>query len=84
MRVEYGNGKTRYGTGVSIKLTGDEVAVAIRAYCVAHGVHIDGPSTVVVNNDLCMSGEIYVDPAGFVIARGGKFPGRGPYAVNRR
>jgi hypothetical protein len=78
MQVEYGNGTTKYGTGVIIKLTGDEVAAAIRAYCVAHGIHVEGPNTVAVNHELCTSGEVYVDPAGVVIAQGDKFSGRGP------
>ena len=29
MKVRHGNGKTEYGPGVEIKLTGDEVALAI-------------------------------------------------------
>lgn len=78
MDFEYGNGKTKYGPVVSIKLTGDEVATAIYAYLVAYGVHVDGPRTVLVNGELCSSGEVYVDPSGFVIAQGDKFSGRGP------
>lgn len=78
MRVEYGNGPTQYGPGVSIHLSGDEVATAIDAYLVAHGLHVSGPRTVTVNGELCRDGEVYVDPSGFVISDGKKFSGRGP------
>lgn len=78
MKVKYGHGTTEYGPGVSIELTGDEVATAIDAYLVAHGIHVDGPRTIRVNGELCKSGRVYVDPSGFVIADGEKFDGRGP------
>lgn len=78
MRVKYGNGPTEYGSGVDIELTGDEVATAIFAFLVAHGVHVDGPRTVTVNGELCETGRVYVDPIGFVIdAEGQKFSGKG-------
>lgn len=77
MKVDYGPGTTKYGPGVSIDMTGDEVAQAISAYLVAHGIHISGARTVMVNGDLCESGRIYVDPSGFVIADGKKMSGRG-------
>lgn len=77
MKVKYGKGKTEYGPGVEIKLTGDEVARAIDAYLVAHGIHVSGPRTVTVNGDLCERGRVYVDPSGFVIADGEKYDGRG-------
>ena len=76
MKVEQGKGKTQYGPGVSIHLTGDEVARAIIAYLVAHGVHADGPRTVTVNGELCLNGHVYVDPSGFIISQDGeKFSG---------
>lgn len=75
MKIKYGNGK-KYGTGVAIDLTGDEVATAIDAYLVAHNVHVSGPRTITVNEELCDSGHIYVDPSGFVIFEGEKFDGR--------
>lgn len=78
MRVEYGDGPTQYGPGVSVHLTGDEVATAIDAYLVAHGLYVSGPRTVTVNGELCDVGEVYVDPSGFVISEGKKFSGRGP------
>lgn len=78
MRVRYGEGKTEYGPGVIISLTGDEVAVAIDAYLVAHGVCVRGPRTVMVNGEMCDTGHIYVDPSGFVIFRGKKLSGCGP------
>lgn len=77
MEVRYGDGKTEYGPGVSIELTGDEVATAIDAYLVAHGVYVSGPRTISVNGDLCDDGQVYVDPSGFVIANGKRFSGRG-------
>lgn len=77
MNVRYGNGTTQYGPGVSIELDGDEVVRAIDAYLVAHGVHVSGPRTIRVNDELCENGSVYVDPSGFVIAKGQKFSGRG-------
>ena len=77
MKVEFGKGKTEYGTGVQIDLTGDEVATAISSYLVAHGIHIVGERTITVNGELCEYGGIYVDPSGRVIANGEGFDGRG-------
>ncbi len=77
MKIRLGDGKTQYGPGVSIELTGDEVATAIDAYLVAHNVHVSGPRTITVNGNLCEEGEVYVDPSGFAIAAGKKFDGRG-------
>ena len=71
MKVDYGAGKTQYGPGVSIELDGDEVAVAIEAYLLAHGVRIHGPRTITVNGALCESGNVYVDPAGRCVVLGG-------------
>lgn len=79
MKIQYGEGKTKYGPGVDIHLDGDEVARAIMAWLVAHGVHVEGPRTIQVNACLCDSGRVYVDPSGFVIdADGRKHSGRGP------
>ena len=78
MIVKYGEGRTEYGPGVSIELTGDEVATAIDAWLVAHGVHVSGPRTITVNSGLCTFGHVYVDPSGFVITDGEKLTGRGP------
>ncbi len=77
MIVKHGNGRTEYGPGVSVELTGDEVATAIDAWLVAHDVHVSGARTVTVNGELCKSGHVYVDPSGFVIADGVKISGRG-------
>lgn len=77
MDVRRGRGQTKYGPGVDIDLTGAEVATAIDAYLVAHGVHVRGARTITVNGELCECGNIYVDPSGFVIANGEKFSGDG-------
>ncbi len=77
MNIQRGNGCTKYGPGVSIDLTGDEVATAISSWLVAHGVHISGPRTVSVNGELADVGHVYVDPVGFVITGDGeKISGR--------
>lgn len=77
MKVEFGKGKTKYGPGVNIKLSGDEVATAIDAYLVARGIHVVGPRTIRVNGDLCDQGNVYVDPSGFVMSDGKRYTGRG-------
>ncbi len=77
MKIKRGKGRTKYGPGVSIELSGDEVALAIDAYIVAHGAHVNGPRTVTVNGDLCEKGRVYVDPSGFVITNGDRYSGRG-------
>lgn len=79
MEINYGKGKTAFGTGVDIKLDGDEVALAIDAYLVAQGVSVRGPRTININDKLIDSGSVYVDPCGFVIdEEGRRFEGRGP------
>lgn len=77
MEVKFGSGTAAFGPGVTIEMTGDEVAVAIIAWLVAHGVHIDGPRTVRVNGELCDVGAVYVDPSGTVVSDGVRFSGRG-------
>ena len=76
MDIRYGNGKTKFGPGVSIDLTSDEAARAIFAWVVGQGIHIDGPRTLTVNGELVEKAKIYVDPSGFVItADGNRMPG---------
>lgn len=77
MDIKFGEGTTEYGPGVAIEMTGDEVALAIFAWLVAHDVHIVGARTVTVNGELCEGGRVYVDPSGFVVAGGKRFLGRG-------
>lgn len=74
MKIKNGGGLTEYGPGVDIELTGDEVATAIHAYLVARNVYISGSRTITVNGELCRRGHMYVDPEGFVIAYGKRFP----------
>lgn len=77
MEIGFGEGRTEYGPGVAIEMTGDEVATAITAWLVAHGVYIGGARTVTVNGELCDRGRVYVDPSGFVVSDGKRFTGRG-------
>lgn len=52
--------------GIDILLSGDEVAKAIDAYLVAHGVIVHGPRTVRVNGKSPRDGSVYVDQSGVV------------------
>lgn len=76
MNVKYGNGRTKYGPGVSIELTGDEIATAIDAWLVTHGIHVSGPRTITVNGQLCEEGHVYIDPSGVVSTDGKKLSGQ--------
>lgn len=78
MEIRYGDGTTEFSLGVSIDLTGEDVALAIDAYLAAHDVHIRGARTITVNGALCESGHVYVDPSGFVVAEREHLSGRGP------
>ena len=77
MNIAFGKGKTEYGTGVQIDLTGNEVSRAIYAYLMAHNVVINGAATITVNGELCKYGGVYVDPSGRVISDGERWNGRG-------
>jgi len=77
MKIKFGEGKTEYGPGVQINLTGEEVALAIYTYLTAHDVHIDGSATITVNGKLCKKGEVYVDPSARVVANSVGWNGRG-------
>lgn len=70
MRISVGKGKTEYGPGVNINLTGDEVAQAILDFVAKQNVVISGPLTVMVNGKLCKKGKVYVDPSGVVTVKG--------------
>ena len=77
-KVECGKGTTKYGPGVQITLTGDEVATAIDVWLHSQGIIVRGPRTVTDAHGLMRETKVYVDPNGFVIADGEKFSGRGP------
>ena len=81
MDIKHGEGKTKYGPGVSINLDGDEMAIAIDAWLVAHRVYVSGPRTITVNGESIEVVHVYVDPSGFVISEGVKISGRGPNQV---
>jgi hypothetical protein len=75
MEIKKGNGRTKFGKGINILLTGEEVGLAISAYLKANKVHISGARTIMVNGDLCNKGRIYVDPSASVIHEGKKYSG---------
>ena len=77
MEVKFGSGPTEYGPGVEINLTGEDVALAIDTYLVAHNIHVRGARTIIVNGELCRRGQVYVDPGGFVMHEGKRFNGSG-------
>lgn len=76
MIVKLGEGRTQYGPGISIELTGAEVATAIDAWLVANDIRVNGPRTITVNGELCERGRIYVDPSGSVAVEGHDVFGR--------
>lgn len=80
MKVKHGDGPTKYGPGVEVKLKAAEVYDAIMAYLVARGVSVSGPHTVTVNGERIQGGKVYIDPSGFVIRKGKKISGRGKNA----
>lgn len=75
--------KKTKGGGVRIKLTGCEVATAISAYLVSHGLYVGGPRTIRVNDELCKHGQVFVDPSGFVIEDGKRIAGADYEEVKR-
>jgi len=70
MKIKHGKGTTEYGPGVDIKLTGEELAIAVELYLFAHDVHIRGARTITVNGELCKKARIYVDPSGYAMHKG--------------
>jgi hypothetical protein len=79
MKIKYGNGKTKYGPGVSIKLSGDELAEAVDLYLYAKNVYVLGPRTIRYKEKLLEDDcHVYVDPAGKVVTRRKEWLGQGP------
>lgn len=70
MTVQFGKGKTAFGPGIDIILSGDEVAIAIDNYLKLYKIDINGPRTIRINGELCEKGEIYIDPSGEVTLQG--------------
>jgi hypothetical protein len=77
MNIRFGDGTTKYGPGVAIELTGDEVALAIETWLTAQNVRVFGARTTTVNGELCEAGKVYVDPSAFVMADRKRWNGRG-------
>jgi hypothetical protein len=77
MKIAFGGVATEYGPGVVVELDGDEVATAIMTYLTALGVHVSGPRTIRVNDELCEVGTVYVDPSGSVNTKTARWTGRG-------
>lgn len=66
MIIEHGKSKTKYGPGVDIRLSSEDIAKAILEYVERKGVTITGPRTVLIDGKLCTNGKVYVDPLGNV------------------
>jgi hypothetical protein len=79
MQIKHGGGKSSYGPGVEIDLSGDEIAAAIDLWLYSQGVIVNGPRTIRVNGELCGDGWVYVDPSGSVISSGKRFNGNGTF-----
>lgn len=77
MNISFGNGQTEHGPGVQIDLTGEDVATAIYAFLMAHGVFTNGPATITVNGKRIEYGSMYVDPSGRVISKDYAWNGKG-------
>lgn len=77
MVVKFGDGKTEYGPGIEVLLTGSEIATAIEAYLLSHGVRVSGARTIRVNDELCEQATVYVDPSGFAMVDGIRYNGNG-------
>lgn len=76
--ITHGQGETKYGPGVDIKLTGKELVLAITTYLTAHDIHIAGARTFSVNgSQMCRDATVHVDPAGSVYAPDGTYRGSG-------
>lgn len=77
MKIQHGKGRTQYGPGVDIRLTGNEVAQAILDYIEAQGINVTGPRTVMIDGELCPPARVYVDPSGHVTFGESVWNGRG-------
>lgn len=77
MEILFGKEKTKYGPGVQIDLTGNEVAMAIYNYLTSQNTHVSGVTTITVNGELCEYGGVYVYPSGRVVTNSGTYNGKG-------
>jgi len=74
---------TQWGMPVSIELTPHDVAMAIDTYCAAKGIHVHGPRTISMDGKLLRRVVIYVDPSGFVVRNGVRYPQQPPNAKDQ-
>jgi len=77
IEISFGEGTTKYGTGVQIDISAQDVWLAILAYLTAHDVHITGAMTLTVNGQRIEHCGIYIDPSGRVVANGIGWNGKG-------
>lgn len=76
--IKYGDGKTEFGPGVLIKLSGEDLARAIDVYLHSQGYIVRGPRTISYKGELLNNScKVYVDPSGFVVFEGERWSGRG-------
>jgi len=79
MEISLGNGKTKYGTGVQIDLTGEDLTNAIYQYLEKNDVYVDGAATIRVDGELCrdITAGMYVDPSANVTHLNKRYLGSG-------
>jgi hypothetical protein len=76
MKIKKGKGDSEFGTGIDIKLTGNELAKAVDLYLYSQDLYVSGARTIRVNGDKCKSASVYIDPSGSLIKDGERISGR--------
>lgn len=76
MKVSISDKTGIYGPGVDVTIDGDELALAIETWLMAHDVRVYGARTIIIDEDF-NGARVYVDPSAYVIHDGKRYSGRG-------